>query len=101
LDARRGEGQIAAIDIIDHDREAEKNQRWREGWLPRNFGVRRRSWGHWRDYPCWARRGKNDLRRAKILTEASKVAVSLTGFGVRVSIDFRLRKTEWTPPQLL
>jgi hypothetical protein len=48
LDVRRGEGQIAAINIIDHDREAEKNQRWREGWLPRTFGVRRRSWGHWR-----------------------------------------------------
>ena len=46
-------------------------------------------------------RGKNDLQRTKILTEASKVAVSLTGFRVGVSIGFRLRKTEWTPPQLL
>jgi hypothetical protein len=53
------------------------------------------------DYPCWARAWQERFAANENIDEASKVPVSLTGFGVRVSIDFRLRKTEWTPPQLL
>jgi hypothetical protein len=50
LDDRRGDGKISAIHVIDDNRQPEKNQRRREGWLPRALGFRRRSGKHCADY---------------------------------------------------